>query len=344
MTGASTGMGAATARELARRGFHVLAGVRRDGDGEPLRSAGAEPIILDITDPDHIDALATRVERDRRPLRAVVNNAGIPGAGPVELTPVSQWRRLFEVNLFGHVAVTQALIPALVRAQGRVVNISSMLGRLAMAGYGPYASSKFALEAMSDALRNELAPHGVRVAVIEPGGVKTEMAGHGIAGLGELAAGMTPEQQERYGDLMRALPSHAAAFTETGVAAEVAARTIAKAVTDRRPRTRYTVGAAAAFLIGMSRFVPDRMLDRMTTADLRRHFPAESPGRGVASTADLRAVRPRGRPGLRRGSWRPGTCQSTWVRPSPRSWRALGWGFPAERRGRLPVACQLRPA
>jgi NAD(P)-dependent dehydrogenase (short-subunit alcohol dehydrogenase family) len=276
-------MGAATARELARRGFHVLAGVRRDSDGNPLRAAGVEPVILDITDPDHIAALAARVERNPRSLRAVVNNAGIPGAGPVEVTPLSEWRRIFEVNVFGHVAVTQALLPALVRSKGRVVNITSMLGKLSMAGYGPYASSKFAMEAMSDALRNELAPHGVQVVVVEPGGVKTEMAGHGTTGLSELGARMTPEQNGRYGDLMQALPSHIAAFTKAGVTADVAAKTIAKAVTDRRPRTRYTIGATATFLIGASRFLPNRMLDRMTTSDLRKHYPAGTRGRTTSA-------------------------------------------------------------
>lgn len=286
MTGASTGLGAATARELARRGFHVLAGVRRDSDGQSLRAAGVEPVILDITDPDHVAALAAHVQRDPRPLRAVVNNAGIPGAGPVEVLPLGEWRRIFEVNFLGHVAVTQALLPALVRDKGRVVNISSMLGKLAMAGYGPYASSKFALEAMSDALRGELAPHGVRVVVVEPGGVKTEMAGHGTAGLSELGARMTPEQNGRYGDLMQALPSHVAAFTKAGVTADVAANTIAKAVTDRRPRTRYTIGATATFLIGASRFLSSRMLDRMTSSDLRKHYPAETRGRAATAPAD----------------------------------------------------------
>ncbi|MBM2621959.1 SDR family NAD(P)-dependent oxidoreductase [Actinoplanes sp. LDG1-06] len=272
VTGASTGMGAATARELARRGYHVLAGVRRERDGQSLLDAGVEPVILDITDPGHIAALTARVEQDPRPLRALINNAGIPGAGPIEVTPLDEWRRIFEVNLFGHVAVIQALLPALVRGRGRIVNITSLNGRLSMAGYGPYASSKFAMEAMSDALRNELAPHGVPVVVVEPGGVKTAMAGHGTARLSDLGARMSPEQNERYGDLVQALPSHVAAFTEAGNTAEEAARTIAKAATVRRPRTRYTIGTTAAFLIGVSRFLPDRLLDRMTTADLRKHY------------------------------------------------------------------------
>ena len=275
VTGASTGMGAATARELGRRGFHVLAGVRRDSDDDALRAAGLEPVLLDITDPDHIAALAARLEADpdRRPLRALVNNAGIPAAGPIEVVPLNEWRRLFEVNVFGHVALTQALLPALVRSRGRIVNITSMSGRLSMAGYGAYAGSKFAMEAVSDALRNELAPTGVQVVVVEPGGVRTEMAGHGTAGLSRLAGRMTPEQDARYGDLMHALPAHVAAFTQAGATAEVAARRIVKAVTDRRPRTRYTIGATAAFLVRAARLLPDRALDRMTMADLRRHYP-----------------------------------------------------------------------
>jgi NAD(P)-dependent dehydrogenase (short-subunit alcohol dehydrogenase family) len=268
-------MGAATAREMARRGFHVLAGVRRDSDGKALLAAGIEPVILDITRQEHIAALVERIDGDPqgRAVRALINNAGLPMAGPVEMIPLDEWRRLFEVNVFGHVALTQALLPALVRGAGRIVNISSLNGKVSMAGYGAYAGSKFALEAVSDALRNELAPHGVQVVVVEPGGVKTEMAGLGLATLSRLSAGMTPEQTARYGALTQAIPSHVAAFTKAGVTSDTAARTIAKAATARRPRTRYTIGAMTTFLIRASRFLPDRVLDRMTTSDLRKHYP-----------------------------------------------------------------------
>jgi NAD(P)-dependent dehydrogenase (short-subunit alcohol dehydrogenase family) len=285
VTGASTGMGAATAREMARRGFHVLAGVRRDSDGKALLAAGIEPVILDITNQDHIAALVARINGDprRRALRALVNNAGIPCAGPIEVVPLDEWRRLFEVNVFGHVALIQALLPTLVRSKGRIVNITSLNGKVSMAGYGAYASSKFAMEAVSDALRNELAPYGVQVVVVEPGGVKTEMAGLGLASLNQLAARMTPEQNERYGALTQALPSHVAAFTKAGATSDTAARTIAKAATDRKPRTRYTIGATTTFLIRASRFLSDRMLDRMTSSDLRKHYPDRS--RRTSSTA-----------------------------------------------------------
>ncbi len=137
MTGASTGIGAASARELARQGFHVLAGVRRDRDADALRADGIEPVILDITQPDHIGELAARVGSRAGALRALVNNAAIQINAPVEALPLSEWRRQFKVNLFGHVAVTQVLMPALLRHSGRVVNISSVGGRVALPTYGP---------------------------------------------------------------------------------------------------------------------------------------------------------------------------------------------------------------
>lgn len=204
VTGASTGIGAATAREMGRRGFHVLAGVRRERDADAIRAPGVEPVIIDVTDPEHLQAVArVRDDPHRRTLRALVNNAAIQASVPVEAFAIDEWRRMFEVNLFGQVAVTQALLPALLRSKGRVVNISSVGGRVAMPTYGPYAGTKFALEAVSDSLRRELAPSGVRVVVVEPGAVRTEMLGRAIATAAELVSAMTPEQRERYGGWCR---------------------------------------------------------------------------------------------------------------------------------------------
>ncbi|MCX4782396.1 SDR family oxidoreductase [Streptomyces sp. NBC_01264] len=273
VTGASTGMGASAARELARRGFHVLAGVRRDRDADAIRSTGIEPLILDITEPEHVEALAARVESDPRALHALVNNAGIQVNGPVEALPLAEWRRVFEVNLFGHIAVTQVLLPALLRAKGRVVNISSVGGKFAMATYGAYAGSKFALEAVSDSLRREVAPLGVRVVVVEPGGVRTEMAARGVETANRLSARMTPEQEERYGDMVRANNELMASGTASGLTADAAALVIAKAVTTPRPRTRYTAGRDAALIVRLGRILSDRTLDRVLAANLRRHQP-----------------------------------------------------------------------
>jgi NAD(P)-dependent dehydrogenase (short-subunit alcohol dehydrogenase family) len=271
-------MGAATARELARRGFHVLAGVRRDRDADAIRGPGIEPLIIDITNPDHIRALTTRVHEDPqgRAVWALVNNAGIGVNVPVEAFAIAEWRRLFEVNLFGHVAVTQALLPALIRGKGRVVNISSVGGKIAMATYGPYAGTKFALEAVSDSLRREIAPSGVQVVVVEPGAVRTEMPARAIATAHELASTMTPEQSQRYGALLQAITAQTASHTNSGLPADAAAKVIAKAVTARKPRTRYTVGRDAALLSRLARILPDRTLDRVLAAALRPHFPKES--------------------------------------------------------------------
>ncbi|WP_112262915.1 SDR family NAD(P)-dependent oxidoreductase [Lentzea terrae] len=260
VTGASTGLGRATARELARCGFHVLAGVRRETDA--VAAPGIEPVLLDITRPEQVGALAARI--GNRSVHALVNNAGIQVNAPVETLPLDQWRHVFEVNLFGHIAVTQALLPVL--RNGRVVNISSVGGKVAMPTYGAYAGAKFALEAVSDALRRE----GVQVVVIEPGGVRTEMARRGIATANTLAADMTPEQNARYGRLIRTINELMASGTEAGVTAEAAAQVVAKAVTTRRPRTRYTIGRDAALITRLSRVLPDRALDRVIAALLNR--------------------------------------------------------------------------
>lgn len=271
VTGASTGIGAATAKEFARRGFHVLAGVRREADADALRGTGIEPCILDITVESDVAAIADRVLADPlgRPLRALINNAGVAINAPVETLPIAQWRRQFEVNLFGHIAMTQALMPALLSNAGTVVNISSIGGKVVLPTYGAYAGSKFAMEAVSDALRREVAALGIKVVVVEPGAVKTEIAERGVATARELQASMTADQLERYGELNAAVTAQALSFNEVGVPAEHAARVIAKAATATRPRTRYTVGRDAAILVRVNRFVSDRLLDRIVRAQLR---------------------------------------------------------------------------
>jgi NAD(P)-dependent dehydrogenase (short-subunit alcohol dehydrogenase family) len=280
VTGASTGMGAATARELARRGFHVLAGVRRDIDADTLRGEGIEPHILDITVDSHVAAIAARVAHDPfgRPLRALINNAGISVNAPLEALPISEWRGQFEVNLFGHIAMTQALLPALLRSSGTVVNISSVGGKVALPTYGAYAGTKFALEAASDALRREVADLGVRVVVVEPGAVRTEMLERGVANADRLKADMTTDQLERYGDLVVAVSEQARSFGKRGVSAEHAGKVIAKAATAPRPRTRYTVGHDATVLVRLARVLPDRFLDQMVRLGLRPHYVANATG------------------------------------------------------------------
>lgn len=274
VTGASTGIGAATARELAGRGFHVLAGVRRDSDADALRSERIEPHILDITKQADIASIAERVAHDpeHRRLRALVNNAGIAVNAPVEVLPMTEWHRQFDVNLFGHIAMTQALLPALLQSSGTVVNITSVGGKVAMATYGAYAGAKFALEAVSDVLRREVTELGVKVVVIEPGAVITEMAGRGVATADRLAADMTPNQHQRYDPLIHAITHQAQGFARDGVPAANAAQIIANAITTTHPRTRYTIGRDAAIITRLARVAPDRLLDRILRRNLKPHY------------------------------------------------------------------------
>jgi len=278
LTGASTGIGAATARELAGRGFHVLAGVRRDSDADALRAERIEPHILDITTEADIAAIAERVAHDpeHRPLRALVNNAGIAVNAPVEVLPMIEWHRQFDVNLFGHIAMTQAMLPALLDSSGTVVNISSVGGKVAMATYGAYAGAKFALEAVSDSLRREVAQSGVKVIIIEPGAVITEMAGRGVATAERLAAAMTADQHRRYDALIGAITNQARGFARDGVPAAEAARIIADAITTKNPRTRYTIGRDAAVIVRIARLTPDRLLDRILRRNLKPHYDKAS--------------------------------------------------------------------
>src|SRR5919108_137787 len=194
VTGASTGIGEATALHLRELGFDPVAGVRRDEDAERLESQGLRTVRLDVTDGAQIAAARDAVDGL---LAGLVNNAGVGVAAPLEFLPLDQLRRQLEVNLIGQVAVIQAFLPALRRAGGRIVNGSSIGGRVAAPLLSPYNASKFALEAISDSLRRELRTQGVDVIVIEPGGVKTPIWKKGNELAGEMIAGMPPEAERR---------------------------------------------------------------------------------------------------------------------------------------------------
>ena len=271
VTGASSGIGQASAHELARRGFHVLATIRKAADADRLGNVNIEPFLLDITDEAGIAALAKRIADDpqRRPLRGLINNAGVGMNAPVETLPLADWRRLFEINLFGHVAMIQALLPMLIESAGTVVNISSVGGKVAMAGYGPYAATKFGMEAISDSLRREVAPLGVKVVVIEPGAVVTEMLERVDKVGAKVIDDMTPPQRSRYAAMMQAVVAQAQAAVPRGASAEQAGKVVADAVTSRRPKTRYTIGRDAAIIVRMIRFISDRSLDRLLAAGLK---------------------------------------------------------------------------
>lgn len=268
VSGASTGIGRATALRLATLGFRVLAGVRRAADGERLvadASGPVAPVTLDVTDESSIEAAVAEVERatGAAGLAGLVNNAGTAEPGPIELLPVDVLRRQLEVNLVGHVAVTQALLPALRLARGRIVNVSSVGGRVATPALGAYSASKFALEAISDSLRVELAPWGIEVTLIEPGAVRTEIWRRGEAEADSLMERVAEERRALYEPLIAGMRRLSARSQRRAIAPDRVAARVAHALTARRPRTRYVVGADARARIVLRALLPDRAYDAL---------------------------------------------------------------------------------
>jgi NAD(P)-dependent dehydrogenase (short-subunit alcohol dehydrogenase family) len=256
VTGTSTGIGRACALHLAQRGFEVLAGVRKPEDAPP----GVEPVRLDVTDEDDIAATAERIGGT---LHALVNNAGIAVNGPLEVLPVDEWRRQFEINVIGQVAVTRALLPALLNARGRIVNMSSISGRIALPILGPYTASKHAIEAVSDSLRREVGPYGVHVACVEPGAIATPVWAKSRAEGERLVETMPADARARYDSLIAALRREADRGERDGLPPEKVAEAVGHALTARRPRTRYVVGRDARVQAVLTRILPDRALDAL---------------------------------------------------------------------------------
>jgi NAD(P)-dependent dehydrogenase (short-subunit alcohol dehydrogenase family) len=268
VTGASSGIGEATALHLKELGFDAVAAVRKAEDAERLAGRGLRTLKLDVTDADSI--AAARDELGDGPLAGLVNNAGVAVAAPLEYLPLDQLRHQLEVNLIGQLAVTQRFLPALRAARGRIVNVSSIGGRVALPLVGAYHASKFALEAISDTLRRELLSQGVDVIVIEPGGVKTPIWRKGDELATELAADLPPEGQRLYGDLIAAIRKQTAKIaTETGIEPRVVAETIGNALTTSRPRARYLVGRDAKMRAPVAALLPDRLMDRIMARTLR---------------------------------------------------------------------------
>jgi NAD(P)-dependent dehydrogenase (short-subunit alcohol dehydrogenase family) len=254
VTGASTGIGEATAVHLRELGFECVAGVRSDEDAERLARSGLRTVKLDVTDAEQIAAVGAELG----------DNAGIAVAAPLEFLPPDQLRRQLEVNLVGQVAVTQAFLPALRRGRGRIVNVSSIGGRVALPLLGAYAMSKFGLEAFSDSLRRELRRQGVDVVVIEPGGIKTPIWKKGRSLADELTEGMPPDGERLYGRMIEAVRRETAKIEQVrGLPPREVAEVIGTALTASRPRARYVVGRDAKARAVSARVLPDRVMDRL---------------------------------------------------------------------------------
>jgi NAD(P)-dependent dehydrogenase (short-subunit alcohol dehydrogenase family) len=275
VTGASTGIGEATVMHLASLGFSVFAGVRKDSDAERLRAKGSgrlHPIQLDVTDSGSIEAAAAKVGETtgESGLAGLVNNAGIAVSGPIEFIPVEELRRQLEVNVVGQIAVTKAFLPMLRRGRGRVVNIGSIGGRVALPLLGPYAASKFAMEALTDSLRREVRQWGVGVSIVEPGAIATPIWEKSSAAAATLMNDWPPEAEALYGNLIAAVLAEAERIPERGLPPQAVAEVVEHALTARRPKTRYLVGRDAKGRALIARFLPDRVFDRLIARALSR--------------------------------------------------------------------------
>jgi NAD(P)-dependent dehydrogenase (short-subunit alcohol dehydrogenase family) len=271
ITGCSSGIGRATATHLAGKGWTVWASARHPESIADLTGAGCQTLALDVTDDASMEAAVAAVEGD---VDALVNNAGYSQGGPVEEVPLDDARRQFETNLFGLARLCQLVLPGMrAKGEGRIVNLSSMGGRMTLPGGAWYHASKHALEALSDGLRWEVAPFGVHVVLIEPGVVLTEFGQTAVATAGEASDLAGP-----YDTMMSSVVTKTAgAYTNVraggAIRPEVVARTIEKALTARRPKPRYVVGGQARSILAAHALLPDRAWDGFLARQFSRPTP-----------------------------------------------------------------------
>ncbi len=265
VTGSSTGIGRATALRLDAAGWCVFAGVRREEDADSLRAAASErltPVMLDVTDAGQIAAAADLLaaELGGVGLDGLVNNAGVAVPSPLETIPIDEFRRQIEVNLTGQVAVTQALLPQLRAAGGRIVFVTSIGGRIAFPLTGAYHAAKFGLEAVGDVFRQELRPWGISVSIVEPGSIDTEIWDRGERTADEIG---DPVREELYGKAIANYRKVIRDLAERGISPEKVAETIERALSALRPKPRYLVGIDAKLQARAKIVVPTRVFDRI---------------------------------------------------------------------------------
>ena len=274
ITGASTGIGRATALYLAGRGGRVFAGVRKEEDGSSLEresTGDLTPVIVDVSDLETITGCFERIAAvvGDRGLDGLVNNAGITVQGPLEHLSLDDLRWQLEVNVTGQLAVTQAFLPLLRKARGRIVFTSSIAGRApGLPFVGPYSASKAAIEQLADALRVELMPAGIQVALIEPGSIATPIWEKGDATFDDLVAALPPEARERYGAAMDRARKLASATGRRGIDPVKVARKIEHALTAKHARARYLVGNDARARAFLEAPLPERLRDKVVARTL----------------------------------------------------------------------------
>lgn len=273
ITGCSTGIGRATAERLAADGWNVHATARRPGSIEDLAKRGCRTHALDVTDERSMEKAVADVEEDG-PIGALINNAGYSQSGAIETIPMESVRRQFETNVFGLMRMCQLVLPGMRGAgSGRIVNLSSMGGRLTFPGGGVYHATKHAVEALSDALRFEVREFGIDVVIIEPGLITTEFGETASASIGAVTE--HGPYAKFNADVGRVTANaYTGPMARFGAGPEAVAGKISKALTARRPGTRYKVTPSARVMIGTRRMVTDRMWDRL----VRSQYPPPRPG------------------------------------------------------------------
>jgi NAD(P)-dependent dehydrogenase (short-subunit alcohol dehydrogenase family) len=266
ITGASTGIGRATALQLDSAGWKVFAGVRREEDATALAKVASDrllPMILDVTEAGQITAAARRIAAESEGgLDGLVNNAGAAFPSPLETMPIEDFRRQVEVNLTGHVAVTQAMLPAIRTARGRIVFISSIGGLIAFPMTGAYHAAKFGIEAVGDVFRRELRPWGITVSIVEPGSIDTPIWERGERTADELG-GRSPQRQALYGRAVERYRKVVKDTAERGIPPQKVAKAIERALDSSRPRSRYLVGLDAKVQARLRAVLPTSVLDRI---------------------------------------------------------------------------------
>lgn len=265
VTGASRGIGEACALRLEKRGLHVFAGVRTESARDLLRkkaSGGLLPLYIDVTIPESIASAQETVAATvgSTGLSGLVNNAGVPLGGPLEFLALDDLRKQLEVNLIGAIAVTQAFLPLLRNGRGRIVNISSTSGLIALPFHGPYAATKFALEAITDSLRLELRPWGISVSSVEPGNTATSIWEKASLIMGKVVQAYPPQAHELYGPVL----SRYEGIKKHGIHPDHVAKAVEHALLARRPKARYLVGQDARAL-AMIRYLPVGIRDWLIT-------------------------------------------------------------------------------
>ena len=267
VTGASTGIGAACALHLDTLGFRVFAGVRKASDSAALKAKASErlsTVFLDVTDADSIRAAKDMVVTSIGDvgLAGLVNNAGISVNAPLEFVPIDMFRKQFEVNVTGQIAVTQAFMEMIRAANGRIVIMGSTSGRLSIPMGGPYCASKFAMEALADSLRMELRSWGIQVALVQPGAIDTPIWEKALAAGDDLLASLPPKTMELYAPLINKVKNGAQASAKGAVPAQLVADCVAHALTASKPKTRYLVGKDARIQMLLTH-LPDRWRDTL---------------------------------------------------------------------------------